>query len=172
MFALLLITFVNFVGIGALIPVLPYTVIEHLGYSETVMSALLASFALAMFVANPILGRLSDRVGRQPVLLVSLMIGTAAHLWFALSNDIISMFAARIIAGLSAGNIGVIQRLLSIIPKPEQRARIMGFSRGGDWLRFCAGPCSGRLAGRNRLRARASNPLFDGPLYFPLSRFA
>ena len=84
MFALLLITFVNFVGIGALIPVLPYTVIEHLGYSETVMSALLASFALAMFVANPILGRLSDRVGRQPVLLVSLMIGTAAHLWFCL----------------------------------------------------------------------------------------
>ena len=106
MFALLLITFVNFVGIGALIPVLPYTVIENLGYSETVMTALLASFALAMFIANPILGRLSDRTGRQPVLLVSLIIGTAAHLWFALSNDIISMFAARIIAGLSAGNIG------------------------------------------------------------------
>ena len=125
MFALLLITFVNFVGIGALIPVLPFTVIEHLGYSETVMSALLASFALAMFIANPILGRLSDRVGRQPVLLVSLMIGTAAHLWFALSNDIISMFAARIIAGLSAGNIGVIQAVIADNSRPEGRARIM-----------------------------------------------
>ena len=52
MFALLLITFVNFVGIGALIPILPYTVIENLGYSETVMTALLASFALAFFCLN------------------------------------------------------------------------------------------------------------------------
>jgi MFS family permease len=127
MFALLLITFVNFVGIGALIPILPYTVIENLGYSETVMTALLASFALAMFIANPILGRLSDKVGRQPVLLISLIIGTAAHLWFALSNDILSMFAARIIAGLSAGNIGVIQAIIADNSKPEARARIMGF---------------------------------------------
>jgi len=147
MFALLLITFVNFVGIGALIPVLPYTVIEHLGYSETVMSALLASFALAMFVANPILGRLSDRVGRQPVLLVSLMIGTAAHLWFALSNDIISMFAARIIAGLSAGNIGVIQAIIADNSRPEERARIMGFLGAAFGSGFVLGLALGGLLG-------------------------
>ena len=112
MFALLLITFVNFVGIGALIPILPYTVIENLGYSETVMTALLASFALAMFIANPILGRLSDKVGRQPVFLISLIIGTAAHLWFALSNDILSIFAARI---YRQGISGLFKRLLRII---------------------------------------------------------
>ena len=147
MFALLLITFVNFVGIGALIPVLPYTVIENLGYSETVMTALLASFALAMFVANPILGRLSDRVGRQPVLLVSLVIGTAAHLWFALSNDIISMFAARIIAGLSAGNIGVIQAIIADNSKPDERARIMGFLGAAIGSGFVLGPAIGGLLG-------------------------
>ena len=147
MFALLLITFVNFVGIGALIPVLPYTVIEHLGYSETVMSALLASFALAMFVANPILGRLSDRVGRQPVLLVSLVIGTAAHLWFALSDEIISMFAARIIAGLSAGNIGVIQAIIADNSRPEERARIMGFLGAAIGSGFVLGPALGGLLG-------------------------
>ena len=147
MFALLLITFVNFVGIGALIPILPYTVIENLGYSETVMTALLASFALAMFVANPILGRLSDRVGRQPVLLISLTIGTAAHLWFALSNDIISMFAARIIAGLSAGNIGVIQAIIADNSKPEARARIMGFLGAAIGSGFVLGPAIGGLLG-------------------------
>ncbi len=147
MFALLLITFVNFVGIGALIPILPYTVIENLGYSETVMTALLASFALAMFVANPILGRLSDRVGRQPVLLISLTIGTAAHLWFALSNDIISMFAARIIAGLSAGNIGVIQAIIVDNSKPEARARIMGFLGAAIGSGFVLGPAIGGLLG-------------------------
>ena len=147
MFALLLITFVNFVGIGALIPVLPYTVIENLGYSETVMTALLASFALAMFIANPILGRLSDRTGRQPVLLVSLIIGTAAHLWFALSNDIISMFAARIIAGLSAGNIGVIQAIIVDNSKPDERARIMGFLGAAIGSGFVLGPAIGGLLG-------------------------
>jgi len=147
MFALLLITFVNFVGIGALIPVLPYTVIENLGYSETVMTALLASFALAMFIANPILGRLSDRTGRQPVLLVSLIIGTAAHLWFALSNDIISMFSARIIAGLSAGNIGVIQAIIADNSKPDERARIMGFLGAAIGSGFVLGPAIGGLLG-------------------------
>ena len=60
MFALLLVTFVNFVGIGPLILILPYTVIENLGYSETVMNALLASFALAMFIANPTLSAASS----------------------------------------------------------------------------------------------------------------
>jgi MFS family permease len=147
MFALLLITFVNFVGIGALIPVLPYTVIENLGYSETVMTALLASFALAMFIANPILGRLSDRTGRQPVLLVSLIIGTAAQLWFALSNDIISMFTARIIAGLSAGNIGVIQAIIADNSKPDERARIMGFLGAAIGSGFVLGPAIGGLLG-------------------------
>ena len=155
MFALLLITFVNFVGIGALIPILPYTVIENLGYSETVMTALLASFALAMFIANPILGRLSDKVGRQPVLLISLIIGTAAHLWFALSNDIISMFAARIIAGLSAGNIGVIQAIIADNSKPEARARIMGFLGAAIGSGFVLGPAIGGLLGG----------LGDGPVH-------
>ena len=147
MFALLLITFVNFVGIGALVPVLPYTVIENLGYTETVMTALLASFALAMFIANPILGWLSDHTGRQPVLLVSLIIGTAAHLWFALSNDIISMFAARIIAGLSAGNIGVIQAIIADNSKPDERARIMGFLGAAIGSGFVLGPAIGGLLG-------------------------
>ena len=155
MFALLLITFVNFVGIGALIPILPYTVIENLGYSETVMTALLASFALAMFIANPILGRLSDKVGRQPVLLISLIIGTAAHLWFALSNDILSMFAARIIAGLSAGNIGVIQAIIADNSKPEARARIMGFLGAAIGSGFVLGPAIGGLLGG----------LGDGPVH-------
>jgi MFS family permease len=155
MFALLLITFVNLVGIGALIPILPYTVIENLGYSETVMTALLASFALAMFIGNPILGRLSDKVGRQPVLLVSLIIGTAAHLWFALSNDILSMFAARIIAGLSAGNIGVIQAIIADNSKPEARARIMGFLGAAIGSGFVLGPAIGGLLGG----------LGDGPVH-------
>ena len=65
MFPLLLITFVNFVWVGALLPILPYTVIENLCYLEIVMTAILASFELTMVIAKPISGRLSDKVGRQ-----------------------------------------------------------------------------------------------------------
>ena len=60
MLILLLVVVINFVGVGALIPVLPYTVIETLGLSATVMTLLLASFAMAMFLSNPILGRRLD----------------------------------------------------------------------------------------------------------------
>ncbi len=147
MFGLLLIVFVNFVGIGALIPVLPFTVIENLGYSESVMTALLASFALAMFIANPVLGRLSDRFGRRPVLLISLIVGTGAHICFALTNDIVIMFAARIIAGLSAGNIGVIQAIITDSSSAGDRARLMGFLGAAIGSGFVLGPAIGGLLG-------------------------
>jgi len=108
---LLLVVFIDFVGIGALIPILPYTIIDELGYSESVMTALLACFSLAMFVGNPVLGRLSDKMGRKPVLMISLGIGTVAHLVFAFSEHIAILFLSRIIAGLAAGNLGVVQAL-------------------------------------------------------------
>ena len=79
----LVVVFINFVGIGALIPILPYTVIETLGLSATVMTILLASFAMAMFLSNPLLGQLSDHIGRRPVLIASLFVSAMAHLWFA-----------------------------------------------------------------------------------------
>ena len=86
MSALLLVVFIDFVGIGALIPILPYTVIDELGYSETVMTALLACFSLAMFIGNPLLGRLSDKIGRKPVLMGSLAVATIAHFAFAFQS--------------------------------------------------------------------------------------
>ena len=144
---LLLIVFINFVGIGALIPILPFTVIDGLGHSETVMTALLASFAFAMFIANPVLGRLSDRFGRRPVLLLSLFVGTVAHLWFALTNDIIHMFSARIVAGLAAGNIGVIQAIIADRTSPDERAKTMGLLGAAIGSGFVLGPALGGVLG-------------------------
>ena len=124
---LLLVVFIDFVGIGALIPILPYTVIDEFGYSETVMTALLACFSLAMFIGNPILGRWSDKIGRKPVLMGSLAVATIAHLVFAFSEHIALLFISRIVAGLAAGNIGVIQALIADNTAPEERAKFMGF---------------------------------------------
>jgi len=155
MAVLLLVVFINFVGIGALIPVLPYTVIETLGMSATVMTLLLASFAFAMFLSNPLLGRLSDYIGRRPVLVFSLAINVLAHMWFALSDDIIHMFAARILAGLAAGNTGVIQAMIADRVEAKDRARYMGLFGAAIGTGFVAGPALGGLF----------SGLGDGPLH-------
>jgi len=151
----LLVVFINFVGIGALIPVLPYTVIETLGMSATVMTLLLASFAFAMFLSNPLLGRLSDYIGRRPVLVFSLAVNVLAHMWFALSDDIIHMFAARILAGLAAGNTGVIQAMIADRVEAKDRARYMGLFGAAIGTGFVAGPALGGLF----------SGLGDGPLH-------
>ncbi len=155
---LLLIVGINFIGVGALIPVLPYTVIETLGLPASVMTMLLASFALAMFIANPILGRLSDHYGRRLVLFVSLAVSAAAHLWFALSSDIWSMFAARIIAGFASGNTGVIQAMIADRTSAEKRAQYMGLLGAAIGVGFVAGPALGGL-----LSHVGSGPVHQAP---------
>ena len=156
--ALLLIVGINFIGVGALIPVLPYTVIETLGLPASVMTMLLASFALAMFIANPILGRLSDHYGRRLVLFISLAVSAAAHLWFALSSDIWSMFAARIIAGFASGNTGVIQAMIADRTSAEKRAQYMGLLGAAIGVGFVAGPALGGL-----LSHVGSGPVHQAP---------
>ena len=155
---LLMIIFINFVGIGALIPILPYTVIDQLGYSEIVMTSLLASFSLAMFIGNPILGRLSDKIGRKPVLMISLLVNALSHLVFAFSQDIIVLFGARIVAGLAAGNIGVIQAIIADQSRPEERAKYMGFMGAFIGAGFVFGPAIGGL-----LSGICGGPLHQAP---------
>ena len=155
---LLLVVFIDFVGIGALIPILPYTIIDELGYSESVMTALLACFSLAMFVGNPVLGRLSDKMGRKPVLMLSLGIGTIAHLVFAFSEHIAILFLSRIIAGLAAGNLGVVQALIADNTSPEERAKYMGFMGASIGAGFVFGPALGGL-----LSGVGGGPLHQAP---------
>ncbi len=144
---LLLIVGINFIGVGALIPVLPYAVIDTMSMPASVMTWLLASYAFAMFLANPVLGRLSDHYGRRRILFISLGISAVSHLWFAMSGDILTMFAARIISGLASGNVGVIQAMIADRSTEENRAQYMGFFGASIGVGFVAGPALGGLLG-------------------------
>ena len=142
---LLLVVFVNFVGIGALIPVLPYAVIDVVGSSETIVALLMASFAFATFIGAPILGSLSDRFGRRRVLLASILVSAVAHAGFAFSEDLAPMFVTRILAGLGAGNISVIMAIISDNTDEKDRAKWMGLMGAFIGLGFVAGPALGGL---------------------------
>ena len=142
---LLIVVFVNFVGVGALIPVLPYAVIDEAGSSETVMTLLLASFALAMMIGSPILGRLSDHFGRRRVLIWSIFFSVVGHFWFAMTTDISMMFVARILAGFASGSIGVIQAIITDTTEAEDRAKAMGLLGAFVGFGFVSGPAIGGL---------------------------
>lgn len=152
--------FIDLVGFGIVMPVLPLYA-EKYQASEAVVGLLIASYSVMQFIFAPILGRLSDRVGRRPVLLYSL-IGTSlgfllmglAHripfgfALFGLSSVIIWLFIARIIDGISGGNISTAQAYIADVTPPDQRARGMGLIGAAFGLGFIFGPMIGGLMSR------------------------
>jgi MFS family permease len=150
-----LVVLVDVLGMTLMIPLLPFYA-EHFGASPLEVGSLQASFAVCQLVAGPILGRISDRVGRKQVLLVTqvgtffgfLLIGNATALWM--------LFVGRIIDGVTAGNLSIAQAYISDVTKPEERTKsfaLIGISFG---LGFLVGPAiSGVLATKYGLAAPA-----------------
>lgn len=152
--------FIDLVGFGIVIPVLPLYA-ERYGASETTIGILLAVYSATQFVFAPILGKLSDRVGRRPVLLVSL-IGTsigflimglaprmpAGLVLFGLAPTLIWLFVARIIDGISGGNISTAQAYIADVTPPSDRSKGMGLIGAAFGLGFAFGPLIGGLLSR------------------------
>ena len=112
--------FVNLVGFGIIIPLLPFYA-QTFGASPVVIGLLFAAFSLAQLVAAPALGVLSDRFGRRPVLIFSL-IGTAvSFVMLALAQSLTMLFAARVIDGLSGGNITIARAYIADVTEPSER---------------------------------------------------
>src|SRR5258707_6978867 len=145
---LFLIVFVDLVGFGLIIPLLPFYA-ERYGASPQVVTILLAIFSLMSMISAPLWGRISDRIGRRPVLMASMLAAAFAYLWLGFATELWMLFAARAFAGLCAGNIAAAQAYIADVTPPERRARGMGMIGAAFGLGFIIGPALGGLVAGN-----------------------
>jgi multidrug resistance protein len=132
--------FIDFAGFGIVLPLLPFWA-ERLGAGAVGVGLILTIYALAQFIFTPVLGTLSDRYGRRPIILASLLIEALS----ALASSFAILLVARFIGGLGASNIGSAQAVVADVTPIERRARGMGLIGAAIGLGFVVGPAMGGL---------------------------
>jgi DHA1 family tetracycline resistance protein-like MFS transporter len=140
--------FIDLVGFGIIIPILPLYATQH-GATPFQLGALLASYSVMQFVFAPILGSLSDRVGRKPVLAASLLGTSVASVALGVASSLPGalwlLFVARLLDGVTGANIATAQAYIADVTTPEKRARGMGLIGMAFGLGFVLGPAIGGL---------------------------
>ncbi|RVT99815.1 MFS transporter [Mucilaginibacter limnophilus] len=142
LWVLVIICVINSMGFGIIVPLL-YSYGKQFGITEQTLGLLTAAFSVAQFFATPLLGSLSDKWGRKPVLVISLIGTCISFILFAQARSIIMLFAARILDGLTGGNISVAQAMVSDISDEKNRAKNFGILSSAFGFGFVAGPAIG-----------------------------
>lgn len=144
--AFLIILF-DLIGFGLIIPVQSFFA-ETFGASPTWVTWLGASYSLMQFMFAPLWGRLSDRFGRKPILLMSVLASGTGYLLFALADNLVWLFLSRMVAGFGAANIAAAQAVVADVTDETDRARGMGLIGAAIGLGFTVGPAIGGIAGQ------------------------
>ncbi|HEV8324438.1 MAG TPA: MFS transporter [Myxococcota bacterium] len=142
---LFLTVLLDLVGFGIILPLLPFYAVQLGGSSGLKVGLLGASYSLTQFIFAPVWGRLSDRIGRRPVLLVSVAGNAVAMAFYGLSASYWALLVARSFAGACAANVGAAQAYMADVTTPENRARGMGLIGAAFGLGFVLGPMLGGL---------------------------
>ena len=133
--------FIDLIGFGMVIPILPYYAhTEPFLATPLDIGFLFASYSLMQFFFSPLLGRLSDKYGRRPILFFSLLGSAVGYLVIGLSNTLFLVFLGRIIGGVSGGNISTAQAYIADVTSKENRAKGMGLFGAAFGLGFILGP--------------------------------
>jgi DHA1 family tetracycline resistance protein-like MFS transporter len=141
-----LIVSVDVLGLTIILPLLPFFA-ERMGATPFLVGLLVSTYALCQLIAGPILGRMSDRVGRRPLLLVSQVGTLIGFLILAYAHSLWVVFLSRVIDGLTAGNLSLAQAYISDVTKPEERAKSFALIGIAFGMGFLIGPgVSGFLA--------------------------
>ena len=141
------VVFINLVGFGIVIPLLPFYGLT-LDAPPWQVALMFSAYSLGQFVAEPFWGRLSDRIGRKPVLLITILANAAGYLALAFVPNIWLAVAVRLFTGLGAGNISTVQGYVADVTPPEKRAGRMGLIGAAFGLGFIVGPGLGGLLTR------------------------
>jgi MFS transporter, DHA1 family, tetracycline resistance protein len=147
LFVLFLTVFIDLVGFGIIIPILPLYA-EHFHATPIAIGWLTGIYSGMQIIFTPILGKLSDRFGRRPVLMVSIAGTAVGFALMGLANALPLLFVARILAGITGGNISIPQAYIADVTAPEQRSRAMGLIGAAFGLGFTFGPLIGGVMSR------------------------
>ena len=165
-----LIVFIDLLGFGLILPLLPFYA-ESFGASGFVVGLLIASYSFMQFIGAPILGRLSDKWGRRPVLLLSQFGTFIGFIVLGLANTLLLLFLGRIIDGLSGANLSTAQAYSSDVTEEKDRAKsfgLIGAALIGQELavlivrRQIVGVIAAELREGRQRRVRRDLPLFHG----------
>jgi DHA1 family tetracycline resistance protein-like MFS transporter len=141
---LFLIVFIDLLGFSLILPLLPFYA-ETFGATPFQIGLLVAAYAAAQLVGAPLLGRLSDRFGRRPVLLISLIGTFIGFLILGFANSLWMLFASRLLDGFTGGNISVAQAYITDITDEKDRAKGLGLVGAAFGLGFIIGPAAGGI---------------------------
>ena len=136
--------FLDLAGFGIILPILPFYA-ESMHASATVVALLSTAFSAAQFLMSPVLGRISDRYGRRPVMLLSIAGSVASALVLGLAHALWLVFVARIVAGSSKANVSTAHAYVADLIAPDQRAKYMGMMGAAMGMGFVFGPAIGGL---------------------------
>ena len=143
---LFLTIFIDLLGFGVVIPILP-NLAKSLAASTTLpfnpdvaVGVVVGSFSIIQFLFAPIFGSLSDRIGRRPILLVSILFNIVGYILFGLSSSFVFLLLARIVSGFGSANIAAAQAYIADITPPQDRAKRMGIIGAAFGLGFVFGP--------------------------------
>lgn len=142
LFSVFLIVFIDLLGFSLILPLLPYYA-ETFGANDFVTGLLVASYAAMQLIGAPILGRLSDRFGRRPILLVSILGTFLGFLLLGFANALWMLFASRILDGFTGGNLSVAQAYIADVTDEKNRSKGLGLVGAAFGLGFIIGPVTG-----------------------------
>ena len=135
--------FIDLLGFGILIPILPSFAVKELGVDEAAIGIAIAAYSFIQFLFNPILGKYSDKHGRKPVIVACLFINAIGYVIFAFTHSYIMLLFSRIIAGIGGSSIAVAQAYIADVTTKETRSKGMGLIGSAFGLGFVFGPLIG-----------------------------
>ena len=136
---------IDLIGFGIVMPILPFSA-QGFGATGLAYGAVLGVYSFMQFVSTAVLGKLSDRTGRRPVLLTTMLVNAAGYALFAFAGSYWVLFLSRVVSGFAGGNISVAQAYMADITTPAERSRGMGIVGAAFGIGFSAGPAIGGLA--------------------------